>query len=167
MLNHLEDFYIKRYDSIDNGYNIASGSPRCNPEDTLNSNPQSEFKILNDEMDRFILTHINPILQDSKEDKLCITKLKTILKLVSNIDVDYKFLIDILERLDIEVFAEIPIESKYFDKEVYGSTYKYTDIINHELAIEMIKKDPNISIFIYKKIKTNKSLKEKIYVYNK
>lgn len=166
MLNHLEDFYIKKYNSIDDGYNIASGSLRCYSNENIKD---SIFKQLDDETERFIITNVNPILKDSKEDKLDVFKFKLILELISNSVLDYKFIFDILERINIEIFAEIPITSQYFDHEIYGKLCcdKYIDTINYELALEMIENDPKIKLFFYKKLQLKSSITKKINEQNK
>lgn len=114
ILNHLEDFYIKKYNSIKKGYNIQKGSLKYKPSLETNDNFTLDIK---DNLMDFATVNISSILVEQKNSVLFLNDLKKMINLLNKTSLDNAILFDMLLELKIPVFVEVSLEDCSFNSD--------------------------------------------------
>lgn len=107
MLNHLEDFYIKKYDSVINGYNLINGTMKYRPKG------DQSFEIYENEVDKFIKKYINNFYDTDNLDICNIKDLYKEFNLFFYDDISIDFIKQILIKLNLGFFNKI--NDKYIE----------------------------------------------------
>lgn len=157
-LNHLEHYWISKYDSIKNGYNKNNASTKLDIHKS--DDVEMDFIDLNNPHEKFYKMYLNSIEKD-ENCELQVNKIKKIIDLLHNEDVDIDFLIECLCENNIELFSIIDSKNKHY---VDNGLSEYEESIDADLAKEFINE--NINVYVKCKINLIRSEKLKIQEYN-
>lgn len=165
-LNHLEDYYIKKFNSISKGYNIQSGSMKYKSVEKTDAIFLFEVE---EDFNQFSIFVIKKLLKDKVGEIINLVSLMDLINIVYKINVEIELLIEMLNQLNIPIYAEISLEDACFD---YDLSYRdeqfgqYEKQLTEDDLVDFIK-EPSRLYIKDKKICLDSSAKKTIDEHNK
>lgn len=153
MLNHMENYWIKKYDSISNGYNIINATTNLNLKKSTVSDVN--FIELENEYSKFFINNFSNMNND-EDQKVSIHKVKSLIDLLNNDNINIDFLIECLSFNNIQFYCIVNPKNPLYDNDCGLDEYEME--INKDIAID-IKDSTNIFIkqsFTFSQYQINK-----------
>lgn len=128
-LNHLEDYYIKKYNAISKGYNIQSGSTKYKSVEKEHTDFLFEVE---EEFDKFSLLVFKKLFKDRKGETIDLVTLANFINVVHKMEVSIQLLVQMLRSIDFPIYAKVNLEDVCFD---YDLSYNEKSFGEYEKEI--------------------------------
>ena len=158
MLNHMEHYWIKKYDSINNGYNIINATTNLNLKNSTTDD--INFIELENEYYKFFTRNFNNMIEDDSQN-VSIYKIKVLMDLLNNDNIDFDFIIKFLSKNNIKLYCIVTPKNPLFDIDCGLDEYEME--IDGDTAIDYYN---DIDIFIKQKFTFSKHQIDKIKNHN-
>ena len=134
MLNHMEHYWISKYDSINNGYNMINASTNLNLcESTIED---IDFIELKNEYTKFFSRNFeNKMFDDDK--KVSVFKIQSLLNLLLNEEVDIRFIIECLYYNNVKFYCMVTPTNPLYDFDCGLEEYEMD--LDKDISIDIIE----------------------------